>query len=138
MAGKTYDASLLKQGGLQTPAGGYVSAEIDCSVDNISGAAVWEAISIPAGTVVKNVGIVCLTAEGGTLTVEVGDTGVDPNGYIAAFDGNVANGMIQSLSAATAYVTGKYYATADTIDVLFNNAADAAKLRVFAEFSKIA
>ena len=138
MAGKTYDASLLKQGGLQVPSGGYISAVLDCSVDNISSGAVWQALSVPAGTMVKNVGVVCLTAEGGTLTVDIGLTGGDVDAFIDGFDGNTANGMDQSVGSAYAYTGGKYFAAADTIDVLFNNAADAAKILVFADFAKIA
>lgn len=141
MAGKTYDASLLKQGGLQIPSGGYIAAEIDCSVDNIGSGEVWQALSVPAGTMVKNVGIVCKTAEGGTLTVDVGLTGGDVDGFIDGFNGNSANGMTQSMSyesTQNAFDSGKYFAAADTIDVLFNNAADAAKLYVFAEYVKIA
>ena len=138
MAGKTYTASLLKQGGLQVPAGGYQSAVLDCAVDNISSGAVWQALSIPIGYMVKNVGMVCLTAEGGTLTVDIGLTGGDVDGYIDGFDGNVVNGMDQSLGSAYAFTGGVYHAAADTIDVLFNDAADAAKLLVFADFVKIA
>ena len=138
MAGKTYTPALLKQGGLQIPAGGYQSAVLDCSVDNISSSAVWQALSIPAGYMVKNVGIVCLTAEGGTLTVDIGLTGGDVDGFIDGFDGNVVSGMDQSAGSAYAFAGGSYFASADTIDVLFNNKAVAAKLLVFADFAKIA
>jgi len=138
MAGKTYTASLLKQGGLQVPAGGYQSAVLDCSVDNISSGAVWQALSIPAGTMVKNIGAVCLTAEGATLTVDIGLTGGDVDGFIDGLNGNSANTIGQSVGSAAAFTAGQYFASADTIDVLFNNAAATAKILVFAEFVKIA
>ena len=137
MAGKTYTSALLKQGGLQVPAGGYQSAVLDCSVDNISSGAAWQALSIPAGYMVKNVGIVCLTAEGGTLTVDIG-VGNIVNGFIDGFNGNVVNGMDQSAGSAYSFAGGSYFVSAYTINVLFNNAADAAKLLVFADFVKIA
>ena len=34
---------------------------------------IWQAITVPAGSIVVAVGAVILTAEGGTLTIDVGD-----------------------------------------------------------------
>ena len=133
MAGKTYDASLLKQGGLQVPAGGYASAIIDCSVDNISDEAVWQALSFPAGTMVTEVGAVCITAEGGTLTIDVGFTGGTVDQFL---DGVNMNDVGVGYTSAAAG-TPMYLASADTIDVLFKDAADAAKILLYARYIKV-
>jgi len=140
MAGKTYDASLVTQGGLQIAAGGYIGAVLDTAVDNISSGAVWQAFSLPAGTLVHEIGAVCLTAEGATLTVDVGFTGGDVDAFLDGVDMNSANASYSSQeyqSTQNAQDGGKYLASADTVDVLFNNAADLAKIYIFARYTKI-
>lgn len=141
MAGKTYDAALVKQGGLQVPAGGYMSAEIDCSVDNIGSSDVWQAFSLPAGTLIHEVGAVCKTAEGGTLTVDVGFTGGDVDGFLDGVNMNSAGAAYKSTayeSTQNAYDSGYYLSSADTIDFLFNNAADTAVIYAYVRYTKIA
>jgi hypothetical protein len=133
MAGKTYDADLLIQGGLQVPAGGYISAVIDCSVDNISDEAVWQAFSLPAGCFIHEGGAVCLTAEGGTLTIDVGFTGGTVDLFLDGSDMNVANAAYSSAAAGSP----SYLSSADTIDVLFKDAADAAKILIYARYTKV-
>lgn len=76
------------------------------------------------------------TAEGGTLTFDVGD-GSDVDGYVDGQDGNTT-GYAAPIFAATAstgatptitmtgYTGGKLYTAADTVDVKWLNAADAA------------
>lgn len=140
MAGKTYDAGLLTQGGLQVAAGGYISAVIDCSVDNISDEAVWQAFSFPAGTLIHEIGAVCLTAEGGTLTIDVGFTGGDVDCFLDGVNMNSANASYNSISyesTQNACDGGKYLASADTVDVLFKDAADTAKIYIYARYTKI-
>lgn len=137
MADISYDPKYLHAGGLQVPAGGYMSAVLDTAVDNISATEHWQALKIPAGTIVHSVGAVILTAEGATMTIDIGDTNVD--GYLDGVDGNVANACYTSTqyeSTQNAYDGGKYYSSADTIDVLFNNDADTVKVLVFAFTSK--
>ncbi len=97
-----------------------------------------EAIRIPAKSLVMAVGVDVTTAEGGTLTLDVGD-GSDADGWL---DGVNANTVASYCSAAAlaegapntfvGYGAGKYYAAADTIDVITVNAADAAVVRVWA------
>jgi len=88
---------------------------------------VLEVIKIPADTLVTSVALNVTTAEGGTLTIDVGD-GADPDGYFDGVNANTA--AAYSLDAAagtpTGYAGGKYYTAADTIDVTTVNAADAA------------
>ena len=101
---------------------------------------VLEVLQIPAGTQVLAVGLNVTTAEGGTLTVDVGD-GDDPDGYLDGVNGNavagysssqvtISEGAPNTLSPALPW--GKYYASADTIDVKTVNAADAAVMTVWA------
>jgi len=101
---------------------------------------VLEVLQVPAGTQVLAVGLNVTTAEGGTLTVDVGD-GDDPDGYLDGVDGNavagysssqvtISEGTPNTISPALAF--GKYYTDADTIDVKIVNAADAAVMTVWA------
>jgi len=84
------------------------------------------------------VGLDVTTAEGGTLTIDVGDGG-DPDGFLDGVNANTAASYSTSLVLAeaapntvTGYSNGKYYAAADTIDVKTVNAADAAVMRLWA------
>ena len=69
--------------------GGVIAAMIDTSVKNMASSDVYEAINIPAGAIVIAAGVVCLTAEGATATVDLGD-GDDPDGFIDAANVNSA------------------------------------------------
>lgn len=86
-----------------------------------------EVIKIPANTLVTSVALNVTTAEGGTLTIDVGD-GDDPDGYLDGANANTTAAYITSPSAGTptGLADGKYYTAADTIDVTTVNAADAA------------
>lgn len=96
------------------------------------------ALRIPAKTLVLAVGLDVTTAEGGTLTVDVGD-GADADGWLDGVDGNAVASYASALTLAegtpntiTGFSEGKYYSAADTIDVITVNAADAAVMRVWA------
>lgn len=86
---------------------------------------VLEVIRVPANTYVTNVALNVTTAEGGTLTVDVGD-GADPDGYHDGVNGNAVAAYITDAGGATAFAHGKFYTAADTIDVTTVNAADTA------------
>lgn len=101
---------------------------------------VLEVIRIPAKTQVLVVGLDVTVAEGGTLTIDVGD-GADPNGYLDGVNANtlagysssqvtITEGAPNTLSPARPW--GKYYGAADTIDVVTVNAADTAVMTVWA------
>jgi len=83
-----------------------------------------EVIKVPANTLVTNVVLNVTTAEGGTLTIDVGD-GADPDGFIDGVNANTTAAYIP-VAGTAAYEQGKYYTAADTIDVTTVNAADAA------------
>ncbi len=103
-----------------------------------SSADVLELFNVPANTLVMSVAYVVQTAEGGTLTFDLGD-GSDVDGFVDGANGNSVGGGANSLALAEAdpntvvgYSGGKYYAAADTIDMVLNNDADAAKITVVA------
>lgn len=91
---------------------------------------VLEVIRIPANTLVTNVALEVTTAEGGTLTIDVGD-GDDPDGFLDGVNANTAAAYIP-VAGTAAYEQGKYYTAADTIDVTTVNAADAAVMKLTA------
>jgi hypothetical protein len=91
---------------------------------------ILEVIPVPAKTLVLAVGLDVTTAEGGTCTVDVGD-GATVDGYLDGVNANTVASYCSTL-AAEAFDGGKYYTAADTIDVKFINAADAAVMRVWA------
>lgn len=107
---------------------------VNLANDNVVASAVIQALDIPAGTLVLQCGLIPLTAEGGTLTATLGD-GDTVNGWDAStMDLNQIATQYTSLVADTNGATGgKYYATADTIDVVTSaNAGDLAKFKVWA------
>ena len=115
--------------------GGIMAAMIDTAVQNLAADDIWQAMTVPAGSIVVAVGAVILTAEGGTLTIDVGD-GDDVDGYLDGSNGNSAGASYSSINGTTAYSGGRYYSAEDTIDVKAINAADAAKIVVWCKFFK--
>ena len=91
---------------------------------------VLEVIRIPAQTLVTNVVLEVTTAEGGTLTVDVGD-GDNPDGYLDGVNGNAVASYL-TVAGTDAFEAGKFYAAADTIDVVTVNAADTAVMKLTA------
>lgn len=99
---------------------------------------ILEVLQIPAKTMVLHVGLDVTKAAGATLTVDVGD-GADRDGYLDGVNANTiasyANPFVLAEGAPNTVVgfgAGKYYAAADTIDVVFNNAPGAAIMRLWA------
>ena len=115
--------------------GGIMAAMIDTAVQNLAADDIWQAMTVPAGSIVVAVGAVILTAEGGTLTIDVGD-GDDVDGYLDGSNGNSAGASYSSINGTTGYSGGRYYSAEDTIDVKAINAADAAKIVVWCKFFK--
>ena len=122
-------------------------AVLDAATTNIANAATCQCIDVKAKEFVLFVALEVLTLEGATQTVDVGDDDND-DGYLAAVNCNDVAGDVyvsnQTLTMSTTnanmvagdtdtllrLVGGKLYDVADTVDVLFNNAADACKLRL--------
>lgn len=112
---------------------------LDFAVTSRSSGDVLQLFDIPAGTLVSHIVVDVQTAEGATCTADIGLTGVDVDGFV---DGVNLNSAAQSCSAPgalvegtpntwnPAYANGKFFATTDTIDLLLNNDASAAKVVV--------
>ncbi len=100
------------------------------SLTALAGGDVLEVIRVPANTLVTNVALNVTTAEGGTLTIDVGD-GDNPDGYLDGVNGN-ATAAYLTVAGTDAFEAGKFYTAADTIDVKINNAADAAVMTLTA------
>ena len=96
----------------------------------LTSADVLEVIRVPANTYVTSVALNVTTAEGGTLTVDVGD-GDNPDGYLDGVNAN-ATAAYLTVAGTDAFEAGKYYTAADTIDIVLNNAADAAVMTLTA------
>lgn len=102
------------------------AARVAAGQTAITTADVLQVFTVRAGTWVPAVFVRPTTAEGATMTIDVGD-GTDGAGYINNGDIN-ATTMLSSLITTTyslATAGGKYYAAADTIDVIPNNASPA-------------
>jgi hypothetical protein len=87
-------------------------------------------IPIKAGWFVIGCKLKVLTAEGGTLTVDVGDSAT-ADGYFNNTNCNTTTDAF-SFNATTTptFGVGKYYASADDLIVLLNNNADAAVIQL--------
>ena len=96
----------------------------------LAAADILEVIKVPANTLVTHVALNVTTAEGGTLTVDVGD-GDNPDGYLDGVNAN-ATAAYLTVAGTDAFEAGKYYTAADTIDIVLNNAADAAVMKLTA------
>ena len=112
---------------------------VDTAVDNKAQNDVDQLFDVFPGDRVLAVDAKVETAEGGTLTFDVGD-GSDVDGYIDGANGNSTGWNTNVLTATastgatptitmTGYNAGKIYTATDTIDVKWLNAADAAKVR---------
>lgn len=128
-----------------------VEKTIDCLDDDVTNGDVVQAIYIPPGYYIQNVGLIVERAEGGTLTVDVGlyaesnDAETDKDGFLDGVDCNATAGTAYCSSPGvattgspctwvTAYGTVGYYTSAgQNLCILFNNAADYARLTVVAE-----
>ena len=124
-----------------------LKCRIDTATTNVTSGNVAKAFIIPADTVVREVILIVRTAEGGTLTVDVGDyliatdAAVTADGYLDGVNCNATAGTAyNSLSSDDTYGGGggtngygKVYTSRNSyIGVLFNNTADAAIVDVIA------
>jgi hypothetical protein len=110
-----------------------IKKQLDFSDTNVLAADVVQALQIPAGTMVLNVYVEVVTAEGGTCTATVGD-GAGASSWDASTDLNATAGTVTAgISGTDAYaLTGKVYTAEDTIDLTMGHNTDAAVINVFA------
>ena len=104
---------------------GVIENYVSFAVTSVSAADVVEVLDVGAGTFVSCVWMIVLTAEGATATCDIGDA-TDPNGYDDSVNMNASAGTITRTLETDAYTVGKYYSSADTIDLTIDNDTDAA------------
>ncbi len=139
----TYDLTVGGSTGAAAHLSGRIftqSIEIDFNETNRSATDVLNLFDIAAGSQVLFVAWEVLTAEGATLTFDIGDTS-DPNGFISGANGNAigrgANTLTMTEGApntVAAYSGGKFYTAAGTIDLVLGNNAANAKIKVSAVY----
>ncbi len=111
-----------------------VQNRLSFATTNVAANDVVAALKVPKGAYVFRVITRVQTAEGGTLTFDVGD-GAAAAGYDNDVDGNATAGTVASSVAGTdSYAEGKFYAADDTIDLTMNHAADAAVIDIEAAY----
>jgi hypothetical protein len=112
----------------------YASSELDLT----STAAVYPVFDVPAGAYVLDVKVLVTSAiTAGSMDIDVGD-GDDADCFVNGWDGTAGSITVASIhsfgisSSATevGIFTGKYYASADTIDVDINTVASAGKIKL--------
>lgn len=105
---------------------------------------ILEVFWVPAGTEVISVGGYVITGEGATMTIDVGVTsstetedGTDTDGFLDGSDletAGVTFGMTDAWGFGSDNVPGgELYITNGSIDILFNNACDAAVFIIWAD-----
>lgn len=108
---------------------------LDFSLTSCVSGDVVQAINIPAKTLVRSVTLFVETA--GTSTVTVGD-GDSAAGWQASTSIASSGAKLVDITGAAPFaLQGKYYASADTIDVTCAVSQTTAKLRLVAEMVKI-
>ena len=128
-----------------------LKAKLDCSDDNQAQNDIAYLLHVPDNTEIVNAGISVVTAEGGTLTVDLGlflDDGsyteVDADGFLDGVNANSATDYCCNRAAvitqgapstiAPAYgLKGVVTTAASLIGVTFKNAADTAVIHVWVE-----
>ena len=110
----------------------YLSKELDLT----STAGVYPVFNVPAGAYVLGVKIlVTAVITAGSMDVDVGD-GDDADMFIDGWDGSAGSIAVNTIidasgSALEAGVaSGKYYGSADTIDIDINTVASAGKVKL--------
>tara|TARA_R100000353_G_C6509232_1_gene196201 strand:+ start:17 stop:460 length:444 start_codon:yes stop_codon:yes gene_type:complete len=112
----------------------YQSSELDLT----STAGVYSVFNVPAGAYVLGIKVLVTSAiTAGSMDIDVGD-GDDSDCFIDGWDGTAGSVTVNSIhsfgisSSATeaGIFTGKYYSSADTIDVDINTVASAGKIKL--------
>lgn len=100
----------------------------DASAVNMASADLFKICTIDAGVMVEGVKVAIGTAEGGTCTMDIGDSASGTT-FDDGIDLNGTAGVVESSST----LLQKYYSAANYILLTMNNAADAAKFWVLVD-----
>jgi hypothetical protein len=127
---------------------------LDFDATGASSGDILELLKVPARTLIESAVAQVKTAEGATLTFDLGDyltaddTAVDADGYLDGVNGNsaaVSKSSTITLTEGTpntigpGYYGGKYYPTANSwIGLLLNNDAATAVIEVFITGKRLA
>ena len=107
---------------------------LDFTEKNCVATDIVQALKIPANCTVKDVDVRIVTAQGATATATVGD-GSGANSWDASTNLNATAGTnTSSLKGTDAYAYGKYYAAADTIDLVLGHTVDTAVIEITATY----
>jgi hypothetical protein len=116
---------------------GFIKNTLSFATTNVSAADVVQALKVGIGMLITGVWVKITTAEGGTSTNDIGD-GDDPNGFDDAVNFNAAaNTVTSDIKGTDAYAGGKYYAAADTIDIVPDNDLDTAVIEIVAAYVRL-
>jgi len=108
------------------------------ALDLTSTAAVYPVFNVPAGAYVLEVKVLVTSAiTAGSMDIDIGD-GDDADCFVNGWDGTAGSITVNSIhsfgisSSATevGIFTGKYYSSADTIDVDINTVASAGEIKL--------
>lgn len=105
-----------------------VTATYDAVAHNGAAADVMKLIDVPADSLLLAVRVEVETPEGAALTFDVGDSAA-PAGFHSNVNGNAVGEAV--------YSTPKYYATADTLNLVTDAAASHALIHVVAAFIEL-
>jgi len=117
---------------------GVMFKELDFSATNVDSGSNVQALKVGAGMLVLKAGVVIVTAEGSAASCDLGDS-ADSDGFEASINLNDTAGTnYQTVEGTDAYGAGRYYASADTID-LMNVTGDltVGKVRVWAIYVRL-
>lgn len=144
---------------LRNPAPKVEELLLDTDADNVGANDIVLLFKFDRPVIVRRVEMIVKTAEGGTLTIDVGDysdageTAVDADGFLDGANGNAAAGTLVHNETWTQATTSTYAVSAVNyqlgaylpgsaaapyyIGALFNNAADKAKLFFRVYYSEV-
>lgn len=126
----TFDFSTTEMGLSHVGKRGLVLLEnkLDFTTQAVANTDVVQALNVSAGDRVIALTMEVVTENGEASTFDVGD-GVDPNGYLGAFDADTAGFTAMELllleaapNTVATYTGGKLYTADDTIDLLATDA----------------
>lgn len=107
----------------------FAENKLDFSARNVAALDVVQAVKLPANSLATSVHVRTITPEGGAALGDVGD-GSDADGWHGSTNLNAASGTLSFTTSTDAYDGGKFYASADTIDIVPNAVLDTAVIAV--------